>query len=196
MKSNIIVLLAVIVMAGVSCTGCRISKNIQKSTYDSTVVWKAKYDSLWEKFQSVDSVSKRLFEMYGELGIVFDPFSPVLGLDSTLAGYDPIVKSGDITLRSYEPFTEIKTDADGATTVKTNLPIKSINNKQTKKEEKYDSLAKVTQELIERNKALEKNSQVKKTETIIQKETVYKTAWWVWLIIATLAILWIRKQFF
>lgn len=165
-----------------SCFGCRTTKNMQQSSIDSTVVSKASYDSLAKEKYRSDSIVKAMELQMSEVGIVFDTECPPL---------DTSIKAIDT-----RPTTRFITSPDGSTSLETNQPLKFIGAQFLRLQERYDSLAKehfqlqkIHQEFIDstnkRADAFEKN---------VQRE--WYIPWWIWLIVAGLAVLWIRKQFF
>ncbi|MBN8668777.1 MAG: hypothetical protein J0M30_14865 [Chitinophagales bacterium] len=195
MKKDIIILLASIAMAAASCTGCRVSKDLHKSTVDSTSYFRDQSVRIKDSLNRLDSVHKEVLNSWLEFGAVFQeecpPCDTVKGTGSNDHHTGPLVDPLD-----YMPTTKIETRPDGTILLQTRQRLKALNLNYSTLASRYDSVRKVIKVKDSTIMDLEKKVELSKKEKTLHIEKEWYIPWWIWLIVAGLSILWIRKQFF
>lgn len=197
MKNKLITTLAIMAMILASCTSCRVTRDLQRSNTDSTAYYREKAMKYKDSLTWTDSVHTELVKNWLEMGVVFAEEPCPTGRDTTIPiqsiwRYTNENPSGYITW----PLTRIETKPDGSTVFQTNQRLKALNLKLMIEKSRTDSVSKASQVKDSVIKDLEQKVELVKKEKIVHVEKEWYIPWWIWLIVAGLAFLWVRKQFF
>lgn len=200
MKKAIIFL---IIVATASCTSCRVTRDLQRSNTDSTSYYRDKTQLYKDSLFWLDSVHTEMVNSWLDMGVVFaeecppcDGNKPVLIPNSTggPGDYTPIPNAIDEVPNKL--LTSLETKADGSIILKTNQKLKALNLNFRTLASRYDSVSKASQVKDSVIKDLEQKVELVKKQKTVHVEKEWYIPWWIWLIVAGLAVLWVRKQFF
>lgn len=196
MKNNLIVFLAVLAVAAASCTSCRVTKDLHRSSVDSTAYYRDQSIRLKDSLSWLDSVHTETVKSWLEFGAVFQEECPPCPDTSAGSWLRDHHTGPSVDPRDFLPITRVETKPDGSTIFQTNQRLKALNLNYSTLASRYDSVSKASQLKDRTIMNLEKIIQLSKKEKTVHVEKEWYIPWWIWLIVAGLAILWIRKQFF
>lgn len=189
MKNNLIIFLSVLAVAAASCTSCRVTKDLHRSSVDSTAYYRDQSIRLKDSLSWLDSVHTETVKSWLEFGAVFQEECPPCPDTSAGGGLRDHHTGPSVDPRDFLPITRVETKPDGSTIFQTNQRLKALNLNYSTLAIRYDSVSKASQLKDSTIMDLEKKVELFKKEKMVNIKKEWRPEWWVWLILVCAGIL-------